>query len=91
MRKGATRGLINITFMEYSGVCEIYNRKTAKHKKQPFKFLVTKTTNRNDLHALIENNIGVASVIVLNVTNVEIKELVYSMDKDTFLANAKVL
>ena len=91
MRKYATRGLINRTFISYKGKAEVFDRKQSKKRTVNFEFLTDKQNERfNSLEVTVQNNIDENNILI-NVLKCEKVELVYSMTKETFLEHAKVL
>ena len=91
MRKFATRGMINRTFISYKGKAEVFDRKASKKKNIDFEFLTDKNNERyNNLEETVQKHID-ANNILLKVAQCEKVELVYSMSKEEFLKHADIL
>ena len=90
MRKGATRGLINKTFIEHAGTCKIFDREKNKTKKHNFLLYVDKHTERyNNVEDLIQKTLP-RGVLLLTVEKHVASEKVFSMSKEDFIKHATI-
>lgn len=78
-RLGVTRGQVNRTFTEYSGVAEYYSRKTGRKKKEKFSFF-SETKNIESYLQKMQGN----DLVFLNIISMEIKERQFSISPEDF-------